>query len=50
MAKTYFNIFDMSGGSGRYIQTVEDEASAREICQKQKRRGNKYTYLESQEI
>ena len=48
--KKVFNIYDISGSDGVYIQTVTRETSAKMICRKHNRDGQrKYMYLESYE-
>lgn len=50
MAKKVFNIYDISGCDGVFIQTVTKEISARLICRQHNRNGERnYMYLESYE-
>ena len=48
--KKVFNIYDISGGDGVFIQTVTKEISARHICRQHNKNGERnYMYLQSYE-
>lgn len=48
--KKVFNIYDISTGSGVYIQTVNIERSAKMICRQHNRNGERnYMYLQNYE-
>lgn len=50
MAKRVFNIYDISGSEGVFVQTVTKEISARLICHQHNKNGERnYMYLESYE-
>ena len=48
--KKVFNIYDISGEDGVYIQTVTKEITAKMICRQHNRNGERnYMYLQSYE-
>ena len=50
MAKKVFNIYDISGSDGVYVQTVTKEITAKMICRQYNRNGGRnYMYLQSYE-
>lgn len=50
MARNVFNIYDISGRDGIFIQTVTKEFRAKLICRQHNKNGERnYMYLESYE-
>ena len=50
MEKRVFNIYDISGSDGVFVQTVSKEITAKRICRQHNKNGERnYMYLTSYE-